>query len=195
MENVLRSSGMKRTKNAPLFSCTGGATMLSLPPSFSCPNEWYNIHEIRAFWPLSKRLWSMIKFFHFRLGGRRREVLDDIDKWYILRERVLYIVFKKRCKRKKKNPFTLERKHHISKTIATFRRTAPILGVSKVLLSMKGSFPISSIKYQIPNTKDQRPWADIKYQISKASNNIKRVFLWILGQEGRGLECKKSNAV
>ena len=64
----------------------------------------------------------MITFFHFRLGGGRREVLDNIDKRYILREGVIHIIFKKKYeKRKRKTTFTLQRKHHKSKTIATFQ--------------------------------------------------------------------------
>ena len=103
--------------------------------------------------------WSHFSIFAW--GWRRREVLDDIDKWYILRDRVLYIVFKKRCKKKKKNPFTLERKHHSSKTIATFQRTVPILGVSKVSCLWWVHF-----QFQVSNTKNQIPKASSRHQIS-----------------------------
>ena len=99
----------------------------------------------------------MITFFHFRLGGGRREVLDNIDKKYLLREGVIHIIFKKKYE-KRKTTFTLQRKHHKSKTIATY----------KGQLSMIGSFLISSIKYQIL----KRPRANIKYQGFKQRQTI-----------------------
>jgi hypothetical protein len=139
--------------------------MLSWSPSFSCPNEWvqhpWRLEHIDLYQKGCDQ-WS--PFFHFRLGEEEGgRVLDNIDKWYILRKRVLYIMFRKRCKKRKEKPHALLRENITSsKTIATFQWTAPILGVSKVscLWWVHFQFQVSNTKY----LKDLEQTSSIKYQ-------------------------------